>query len=260
MSPMKRTRSIVARAGLIGFAGIAMVGGNGAMAAHEDLEFPAAIHAGTCEEPGDEVLALDDLVRLPEDGEDEENRAGAPDAQVVHGLPDGTTIDLTIDDLFEDDHVLVVFEADDADAATDPGILACGPIGAYSYEDGDEVFFGLRSQGESPYSGVAILGRDDDGAGRDAGDTDDADTDDADTDDATPDDAEDELAIEVYLVNNTPAPTGDDVSTPAADEPTVVTTDETPVADETTDDDVVDDTADDVTDETDDEDVATPEV
>ena len=254
MSPMKRTRSLVARAGLIGFAGIAMVGGNGAMAAHEDLEFPAAIHAGTCEAPGDEVLALDDLVRLPEDGEDEENRAGAPGAQVVHGLPDDTTIDLTIDDLFADDHILVVFEADDADAATDPGILACGPIGAYSYDDGDEVFFGLRSQGESPYSGVAILGRDDDDDSSDAG------TDD--TDDATPDDAEDELAIEVYLVNNTPAPTGDEVSTPVADDTTDVATDETPVVDDTTDDtaddDVVDDTTDDVTDDTD-EDVATPE-
>jgi len=249
---MKRTRSMVARAGLIGFAGIAMVGGNGALAAHEDLEFPAAIHAGTCEAPGDEVLALDNLVRLPESGGDDENRAGAPGSQVIHGLPDDSTIDLTIDDLFAADHILAVFNPDG-------DIIACGPIGAYSYEDGDALFFGLRSQGESPYSGVAIFGDDEDDSGLDDLDLgdDDADSDDADSDDGTADDASDDdgLEIEIYLVNNTPAPTADAVATPVAVDATVETTD-----DVTTDDATADDAPDDgATDDSDDAaDDATP--
>jgi len=255
LSPLKRTRTLVARAGLIGFAGIAMVGGNGALAAHEDLEFPAAIHAGTCEAPGDEVLTLDNLIRLPEGSAGEEDRAGAPGSQVIHGLPDDTEIDLTIDDLFADDHILAVFDAEGAN------IIACGPIGAYSYEDGDQLLFGLRSQGESPYSGVAILGDDADNSTDDVlddinADTDDDGTDDSGTDDADSDDADsdaanadDGLNIEIYLVNNTPAPTGDPVATPVAGD----TTDDTTV--DTTDDDAVDDTTDDATDD----DEATPE-
>jgi len=241
---------LVARAGLIGFAGIAMVGGNGALAVHEDLEFPAAIHAGTCEAPGDEVLALDNLVRLPND--DDENRAGAPGSQVIHGLPDNSTIDLTIDDLFADDHILAVFNPDG-------DIVACGPIGAYSYEDGDALFFGLRSQGDSPYSGVAIFGDDEDDSGSDDLDLggDDSDSDDADSDDATADDASDDdgLEVEIYLINNTPAPTGDAVATPvtdATDDATVETTDDGTTddaaddADDATEDDAADDTEDDV--------------
>ena len=232
LAPLKRTRSLMARAGLIGFAGIAMVGGNGALAAHEDLEFPAAIHTGTCEAPGDEVLELDNLVRLPEGSAgDDEDRAGAPGSQVIHGLPDNTTIDLTIDDLFAEDHILAVFDGD-----TGTTIIACGPIGAYSYEDGDDLVIGLRSQGDSPYSGVAIFGDEDDDAADDDlddidGNTDDTGADDADADDTDADaddtdadsdtddaDEEDELEIEVYLVNNTPAPApeGTPEATPVA--------------------------------------------
>ena len=36
------------RTGLLGMAGMLALGGLAANAAHEDLEFPAAIHAGTC--------------------------------------------------------------------------------------------------------------------------------------------------------------------------------------------------------------------
>jgi hypothetical protein len=121
---------VVGSGGLVGFAGIAAIGANGAMAVHEDIEFPAAIHAGTCAEPGDEVLMVGNLVRQPNDNE--ENRAGAPGSQVVHGLPDDSSIDLTVDDLFAADHILAVFNPDG-------DIVACGPIGAYSYEDGDDV-------------------------------------------------------------------------------------------------------------------------
>lgn len=164
-------RSWMVRLGLVGFAGALAFAGQSAFAVHEDLEFPAAIHAGTCEAPGDEVLALDDLVRLPDDAPDSGERAGAPGSQVVHGTTDDYEIDLTVDDLFAADHILAVF---DAEGTT---ILACGPIGAYTYEDGNDVAIGLRSQGDSPYSGVAIFEGDDDGTG-----------------------------VDIYLVNNTPAP------------------------------------------------------
>lgn len=168
-------RSLIARIGAIGIGSALAFGGASALAEHEDLEFPVAIHAGTCEEPGDEVLALDNLVRLPEDAPAEGERAGAPGSQVVHGLPDDAAFELTVEDLFADDHILAVFDAEGE------AIVACGPIGAYTFEDGNDLVFGLRSQGDSPYSGVALIDNDDD-----------EDDDDAD--------------IEIYLVNNTPAP------------------------------------------------------
>ena len=173
-------QSLAVRVGAVAVAGTMAFGASSAMAVHEDLEFPAAIHAGTCEAPGDEMLALDNLVRLPTDAPAEGEPAGAPGAQVVHGTPDdGVDLGLTVDDLFAADHILAVF---DAEGTT---IVACGPIGAYTFEDGNDLAFGLRSQGDSPYSGVAIIENDDD---------------------------DDDLDIEVYLVNNTPAP----AATPAA--------------------------------------------
>lgn len=164
-------RSIFVRLGTIGFASAVALGGASALAVHEDLEFPVAIHEGTCEEPGDVVVELDNLVRLPEDAPAEGERAGAPGSQVVHGLPDDEELDLTVDDLFAADHILAVFDAEGEN------IIACGPIGAYTFEEGNDLVFGLRSQGDSPYSGVAVIENDDD-----------------------------ESEIEIYLVNNTPAP------------------------------------------------------
>lgn len=185
MVSLPSSRSLLARVGALGVVSALALGSASALAKHEDLEFPAAIHAGTCEEPGDVVLELDPLVRLPEDAPDEGERAGAPGSQVVHGLPDDSTIDLTVDDLFAADHILAVFDAEGEN------IVACGPIGAYTFADGNQLVFGLRSQGDSPYSGVVLIG-DDEG-------------DDAEDEDAT---AEDDAGtgIEIYLVNNTPAP------------------------------------------------------
>lgn len=119
------------------------------------------------------MLELDNLVRLPEGSEGD--RAGAMGSQVVHGLPDDAEIDLTIADIFGAEHILAVFDAEGAN------IVACGPIGAYSYSEGEDVYFGLRSQGDSPYSGIAIL-------------------------DGEDDDDDDGTDIDVYLVNNTLAP------------------------------------------------------
>jgi len=172
MSVATSARSLSIRLGMLGIAGAVAFGGASAFAAHEDLEFPAAIHAGTCEEPGDVVLELDNLVRLPEDAPDEGDRAGAPGSQVVHGLPEDAEFDLTIEDLFADDHILAVFDAEGE------AIVACGPIGAYTYDEGNDLVIGLRSQGDSPYSGVALFESDDD----------------------------DVVDLSIYLVNNTPAP------------------------------------------------------
>jgi hypothetical protein len=168
-------RSLFVRLGAAGFASALALGGASALAVHEDLEFPVAIHAGTCEEPGDVVVELDNLVRLPEDAPAEGERAGAPGSQVVHGLPDDAELELTVEDLFADDHILAVF------AAEGENIVACGPIGAYTFEDGNDLVFGLRSQGDSPYSGVVLIDNDDD-------------------------EEDDDVDIEIYLVNNTPAP------------------------------------------------------
>ena len=183
MASATSVRSRVARFGMLGLAGGLAFAGTGALAAHENLEFPAAIHAGTCEMPGEVVLQLDNLVRLPQGAPMEGERAGAPGAQVVHGLPDDSEINLGADDLFGADHILAVFDAEGAN------IVACGPIGAYTYEQGQDIAIGLRSQGDSPYSGVALFDIDDD-------------DDDSETD------------LEIYLVNNTPAPAPD--ATPTA--------------------------------------------
>lgn len=173
-------KSIAVRAGAVAVAGLMALGASMAGAVHENLEFPAAIHAGTCEMPGDEVLALDNLVRLPSNAPAEGETAGAPGSQVIHGTPDdGVDLTLTVDDLFAADHILAVFDAEGQN------IVACGPIGAYTFEQGSDLYFGLRSQGDSPYSGIAIIDNDDD---------------------------DDDLDLEVYLVNNTPAP----AATPAA--------------------------------------------
>lgn len=179
MVPTMNVRSRLARLGMLGMAGGLALGGSSALAVHENLEFPAAIHAGTCEAPGEVVLDLGNLVRLPEGAPAEGDRAGAPGAQVVHGTPDDSEIDLTVDDLFAADHILAVFNAE-ADA-----IVACGPIGAYTYEDGEDLAIGLREQGDSMYSGVVLFDVDDD-----------------------------DLDVEIYIVNSTPAPAPD--ATPTA--------------------------------------------
>lgn len=105
----------------------------------------AAIYAGTCDTNGfsDPVAELTDVT----------TPAGAPAGST--DVPDvetsRTTIDQPLDDLLADDHVLVVFDEDDA---TVP--LACGAIGGVVTDDGS-LAIGLPRVGESRYSGVAVL-------------------------------------------------------------------------------------------------------
>jgi len=121
------------------------------------------------------VIDLGQLVRLEEESPTVGDPVGAPGAQVVYGLPEEIEIELTLGELLAEDHILAVF---DPDGAT---IISCGPIGAYTFEEGDDLAFGLRSQGDSPYAGIALI-------------------------DAEDEDDDDPADVEVYIVNNSPAP------------------------------------------------------
>ncbi len=183
MFSVPSARSVAIRLGLVGVVGAVVVGASTTLAVHEENEYPAAIHEGTCEAPGEVVFDLPDLTLLPEDAPEGEDRVGAPLAQVVHGLPDDTALDATIEDLFAEDHVVAVFDAEEGTE-----IIACGPIGAYSFgDDQEELAIGLREFNESNYTGIALFG-------------DDSDASDDDTETETEDDG---LEIEVYIVLNT---------------------------------------------------------
>ena len=110
----------------------------------------AAIYAGDCDgDFADEPVATLTNVRPP-DGDP----AGADTASAVE--TSFTSLDLPLDDILADDHVLVVFDEDD-----DTVPLACGAIGGIVTEDGS-LAFGLPAVGESRYSGVAYLSEDGD--------------------------------------------------------------------------------------------------
>ncbi len=176
-------RSMATRIGALGIAGALAMGTGSALAVHENVDYPVAIHAGTCEMPGDEVAALGSVTRLPVEAPDEGDVVGAAGSQVVHGFEDEVELALTVDDLFAADHLVALFDAEGA-------IVACGPIGQYTYTDGEDIAFGLRPVGESPWNGVVLVDNDDD---------------------------DDDLEIEVYVVNNTPPmPAGTPVATPVS--------------------------------------------
>ena len=194
MLSLPNARSVAVRLGLVGVVGAAVVA-TSALAVHEENEYPAGIHAGSCESPGEVVFDLPDLTLLPENAPDEEGRVGAPDAQVVHGLPEDIALAATVDDLLAEDHVVAVFDPED-----ETTIIACGPIGAYSFdEDQDQLAIGLREFNNSNYTGVALFGFDDEG--EDAA-TETATETETETETATATE-EESLSIEVYLVLNT---------------------------------------------------------
>lgn len=110
----------------------------------------AAIYAGDCDADftDDPVAKLTD-VSAP----DGEERGAASFAAVETSF---TTLDLPLDDILADDHVLVDF-----DQADDTVPLACGAIGGPVSDDGS-LAFGLPEAGDSGFSGVACLTEDDD--------------------------------------------------------------------------------------------------
>ena len=110
----------------------------------------AAIYAGDCDTDfTDERVATLTNVRAP-DGDVE----GADGASTVE--TSFTTLDLPLEDVLAEHHVLVVFDEDD-----DTVPLVCGPIGGIVAEDGSLVF-GLPVVRDSLFSGVAYLTEDGD--------------------------------------------------------------------------------------------------
>lgn len=105
----------------------------------------AAIYAGTCEtkDLGKPVAELTD-VRTPTG--DRVGSSAVTDVEISF-----TTIDPSLNDLLGDDHVLVVFDQNDASVP-----LACGAVGGIQGKDGSLVI-GLPAVGDSVYSGVGYL-------------------------------------------------------------------------------------------------------
>ena len=105
----------------------------------------AAIYAGDC----DADLTAEPVATLtnvrPPDGD----TAGAEGGSAVE--TSSTTLDLPLDDVLADDHVLVVFDEDD-----DTVPIACGAIGGIVADDGS-LAIGLPLVGESRYAGIAYL-------------------------------------------------------------------------------------------------------
>ncbi len=109
-----------------------------------------AIYAGDCDgDLADEPIATLTNVRAPSG-----DTQGADTSSAVETA--FTTLDLPLDDLLADDHVLVVFDEDD-----DTVPLVCGAIGGIVTEDGS-LAFGLPAVGASRFSGVAYLTQEDD--------------------------------------------------------------------------------------------------
>ena len=107
---------------------------------------PAAIYAGDCDTAD---LTVDPVAVLSETTAPDGDPVGADTASVAE--TSFTTLDLPLDDILADDHVLVVFDEDD-----DSVPLACGAVGGIVTDDGT-LAFGLPAVGESRYSGVAYL-------------------------------------------------------------------------------------------------------
>lgn len=107
------------------------------------------IYAGGCDrlDPGAEPVGVLTDVRPPA-GE----VRGADGAAVVE--TSFTTLDLPLDELLAEDHVLVVFDEDD-----DSVPLACGAIGG-TVTPGGALTFGLPAVEASRFSGVAYLAED----------------------------------------------------------------------------------------------------
>lgn len=104
---------------------------------------PAAIFAGDC----DTDLTADPVAVLSEVTAPSGDTTGADTAFAVE--TSFTTLDLSLDDILAEDHVLVVFDQDD-----DTVPLACGAIGGVVADDG-ALAIALPAEADSRYSGIA---------------------------------------------------------------------------------------------------------
>ena len=120
--------------------------------------FPAHIHAGTCEEPGEIVWELAEGgfgLPMPFEIETPSTVSATyvgPDA-ANPAIVSVTTLDATIRELVADSHVIDAHTAaEDVEAATR---IACGPIGGFLADD--DLVFGLQEENGSRYGGTGWL-------------------------------------------------------------------------------------------------------
>lgn len=161
-----------------------------------DTRRPAAIQSGTCDNPGEVVFELNNLVVLQsqtgdddddaddgtpsgDDDADDDNADGDDDAddaddwQTSQGefvgpegasvveRSDDTEIQTSLDELVAAPHVVTIFESEGSET-----IIACGEIGGFVFSDDDDddedLVIGLREQGDSGFAGVAAFDDEDD--------------------------------------------------------------------------------------------------
>jgi hypothetical protein len=158
------------RLGTLFFIVMLALGGAGSAIAQdatpsaEGAVLPAHIHAGTCDEIGDVVFPLENVQLAPTEGE-----AATPPSQpaMVHAdfvLTSVTELDVTIDELLADDHVINVHASPD-DMGT---YVACGQIEGqvrlHLRSDAPPgLVIPLRELNDSGYAGVAWISPNDDG-------------------------------------------------------------------------------------------------
>lgn len=122
----------------------------GGMAPH-----PVHIHAGNCDELGEVVVPLTDLVAPEGDRAGQRNRA-------AQGATSFTSVPLPLDAILAADHAINAhLSADEIDV-----YIACGEIGGVVAPDGS-LTIGLREQEDSGYTGIAYLAPGADGASTD---------------------------------------------------------------------------------------------
>ncbi|MEZ4561282.1 MAG: hypothetical protein R2853_00910 [Thermomicrobiales bacterium] len=116
---------------------------------------PVHIHAGNCDELGEVVAPLSDLVAPVGDRVGQRNRAAQGDTSY-------TNVPLTMDAILATDHAINAhLSVDQIDV-----YIACGEIGGVIAPDGS-LTIGLREQSDSGYTGIAYLVPGADGASTD---------------------------------------------------------------------------------------------
>lgn len=136
--------------------GITVSAQDGTPAASGAAAHPVHIHAGNCDELGEVVAPLTDLVAPEGDGVGQRNRA-------AQGATSFTNVPLTLDAILGGDHAINAhLSADQIDV-----YIACGELGGVVAPDGS-LTIGLGEQSDSGYTGIAYLAPGADGASTDA--------------------------------------------------------------------------------------------
>ena len=125
--------------------------GAGSVLAHEEHGHPTRIHEGTCEALGPVAFRLNGV-----GGSVDVDNAPVATPTAVNSdsayqvLISETTIDGTIEDLLTGDHVVMIYESDEAMDA-----LACGNVGGAL--SGDSLVTGLAEAGVPGHIGFALF-------------------------------------------------------------------------------------------------------